>query len=41
MKGLNKLGVLDEFLLQVKKENPKYYEVWNTRMKDYLEKGIK
>ncbi|MBY6796509.1 protein kinase [Clostridium botulinum] len=41
MKGLNKLDVLDEFLLQVKKEEPKYYDLWSTRMKDYLEKGIK
>ncbi|EJO5347529.1 protein kinase [Clostridium botulinum] len=41
MKGLNKLEVLDEFLLQVKKENPKYYNLWNTRMKEYLERGIK
>ncbi|KOR25128.1 protein kinase [Clostridium sp. L74] len=41
MKGLNKLDVLDEFLLQVKKEDKKYYDLWSTRMKDYLEKGIK
>ncbi len=41
MKGLNKLDVLDEFLLQVKKEDKKYYDLWNTRMRDYLERGIK
>lgn len=41
MKGLNKLDVLDEFLLQVKNENKKYYDLWNTRMRDYLENGVK
>lgn len=41
MKGLNKLKVLDEFLLQVKKEDQKYYDLWSIRMKDYLKKGIK
>ncbi|APF26919.1 putative protein kinase [Clostridium sporogenes] len=41
MKGLNKLKVLDEFLLQVGKEDQKYYDLWSIRMKDYLEKGIK
>ncbi|KGO14833.1 protein kinase [Clostridium botulinum] len=41
MKGLNKLKVLDNFLIQVEKEEPKYYDLWSTRMKDYLEKGIK
>ncbi|HDK7176326.1 TPA: protein kinase [Clostridium botulinum] len=41
MKGLNKLKVLDEFLLQVKKEDQKYYDLWSIRMQDYLEKGIK
>lgn len=41
MKGLNKLDVLDEFLLQVKKEDKKYYELWNTRMREYLENGVK
>ncbi|MGO5093249.1 protein kinase [Clostridium sp. LCP25S3_F10] len=41
MKGLNKLKVLDEFLLQVKKEDKKYYELWNTRMREYLENGVK
>ncbi len=41
MKGLNKLKVLDEFLLQVKKEDQKYYDLWSIRMQDYLERGIK
>ncbi|NEZ46956.1 protein kinase [Clostridium niameyense] len=41
MKGLNKLGVLDKFLNQVKKENKKYYKQWNVRIKRYLQKGIK
>ncbi|MET7038980.1 protein kinase [Clostridium botulinum] len=41
MKGLNKLKVLDDFLIQVEKEEPKYYNLWSTRMKEYLEKGIK
>ncbi|APC78536.1 hypothetical protein [Clostridium botulinum] len=41
MKGLNKLKVLDDFLIQVEKEELKYYNLWSTRMKDYLEKGIK
>ncbi|ACQ51928.1 protein kinase [Clostridium botulinum] len=41
MKGLNKLKVLDDFLIQVEKEEPKYYNLWSIRMKDYLEKGIK
>ncbi len=41
MKGLNKLKVLDDFLIHVEKEELKYYNLWSTRMKDYLEKGIK
>ncbi|NFL56687.1 protein kinase [Clostridium botulinum] len=41
MKGLNKLKVLDDFLIHVEKEEPKYYDLWSTRMKEYLEKGIK
>ncbi|BDB00987.1 protein kinase [Clostridium botulinum] len=41
MKGLNKLKVLDDFLTQVEREEPKYYNLWSTRMKNYLEKGIK
>ncbi|MCW6111189.1 protein kinase [Clostridium sporogenes] len=41
MKGLNKLKVLDEFLLHVKKEDQKYYDLWSIRMQDYLERGIK
>lgn len=41
MKGLNKLKVLDDFFIQVEKEERKYYNLWSTRMKEYLEKGIK
>ncbi|WMJ80823.1 protein kinase [Clostridium sp. MB40-C1] len=41
MKGLNKLGVLDEFLSVVKEESPENYELWNSRIRQYLEKGIK
>lgn len=41
MKGLNKIKVLDEFLNQVKKEDSKYYKLWNTRMRTYLEEGTK
>ncbi|ABS41643.1 hypothetical protein [Clostridium botulinum] len=41
MKGLNKLKVLDDFLIHVEKEESKYYDLWSTRMKEYLEKGIK
>ncbi len=41
MKGLNHLGVLDEFLSVVRHEAPETYELWNFRFKQYLEKGIK
>ncbi|MCY6484164.1 protein kinase [Clostridium aestuarii] len=41
MKGLNKLGVLDEFLSAVNDECPEAYKLWNFRMKQYLDKGIK
>ena len=41
MKGLNNLGVLDEFLSVVNDENPEIYELWNFRFKQYLEKNIK
>ncbi|MCY6371723.1 protein kinase [Clostridium ganghwense] len=41
MKGLNKLGVLDEFLSVVNNECPEIYELWNFRIKQYLDKGIK
>lgn len=41
MKGLNKLGVLEEFLEVVKDTDPKNYKLWNFRMTQYLEKGIK
>lgn len=41
MKGLNNLGVLDEFLTVVSDENSEFYELWNFRFKQYLEKNIK
>ena len=41
MKGLNNLGVLDEFLSVLRNEEPKIYELWNFRFKQYLEKNIK
>jgi len=41
MKGLNNLGVLDEFLSVVKAENFEIYELWNFSFSQYLEKNIK
>lgn len=41
MKGLNKLGVLDEFLFIVKCEYPQIYGLWSSRIYQYLKKGIK
>ena len=41
MKGLNNLGVIDEFLSVVIDEEPEIYELWNFRFKQYLEKDIK
>lgn len=41
MKGLNKLGVLDEFLSVVKEESPETYELWNYKIQQYFQKGIK
>ncbi|MBU3143605.1 protein kinase [Clostridium sp. CF012] len=41
MKGLNNLGVLDEFLLVVRAESSEIYELWNFNFKQYLEKTIK
>ena len=41
MKGLNNLGVLDEFLSVVSDENPEIYELWNLKFKQYLEGIIK
>lgn len=41
MKGLNKLGVLDDFLEVVREADPKSYKLWSFRMTEYLEKGIK
>ncbi|MBU3114224.1 protein kinase [Clostridium lacusfryxellense] len=41
MKGLNNLGVIDEFLSVVQVERPKTYELWNFRFKQYLEENIK
>lgn len=41
MKGLNKRGVLDEFLNVVKQEQPDYYDFWNYKIRRYLENNIK
>ena len=41
MKGLNNLGVVDEFLSIVSEENPEIYELWNSKFKQYLEENIK
>jgi len=41
MKGLNNLGVIDEFLAVVSDERPKTYELWNFKFNQYLEKNIK
>ena len=38
MKGLNNLGVLEEFLSVVRDENSEIYELWNFNFKQYLEK---
>ncbi|MEY8764764.1 MULTISPECIES: protein kinase [Clostridium] len=41
MKGLGKLGVLDDFLEIVKKEYNENYKKWNFKIRRYLKKGIK
>ncbi|OBR95456.1 hypothetical protein CLRAG_08480 [Clostridium ragsdalei P11] len=41
MKGLDKLGVLDEFLEFVKEDYGEVYEDWNYKIKRYLCRGIK
>jgi len=41
MKGLNNLGVIDQFLSVVCDECHKTYELWNFRFSQYLEKNIK
>jgi serine/threonine protein kinase len=41
MKGLNRLGVIEEFLSVVHQENFNLYKLWNFRFKQYLEKNIK
>lgn len=41
MKGLNNLGVLDEFLSVVSEVDSEFYELWNFNFKLYLEKTIK
>jgi RIO-like serine/threonine protein kinase len=41
MKGLNRLGVIEEFLSVVHQENFSLYKLWNFRFKQYLEKNIK
>ncbi|KAA8676334.1 serine/threonine protein kinase [Clostridium sp. MT-14] len=41
MKGLSKLGVLDNFLEIVKKEYSEDYGKWNFKIRRYLRRGIK
>lgn len=41
MKGLNKLGALEEFLSVIKDESYETYVLWNSRIKQYLDQGIK
>ncbi|WP_035291006.1 hypothetical protein [Clostridium sp. KNHs214] len=41
MKGLNKIGVLGDFLKVVKEEEMEYYNLWNFRIKRYLDRNIK
>ena len=41
MKGLNKYGVLEEFLEFIREKNEKAYKFWKYRMDLYLKKNIK
>lgn len=41
MKGLNRLGVLEEFLTTVRTQDPEIYKLWDFRFKQYLQKNIK
>lgn len=41
MKGLNRLGVIEEFLDLVRAQDFEIYKLWNFRFKQYLEKNIK
>ncbi|MBK5241519.1 protein kinase [Clostridium sp.] len=41
MKGLNRLGVIEEFLTVVRTQDFEIYKLWNFRFKQYLEKNIK
>ncbi|MGK0466772.1 MAG: serine/threonine protein kinase [Clostridium sp.] len=41
MKGLNRLGVIEEFLSVVHEVDFGFYKLWNFRFKQYLEKNIK
>lgn len=41
MKGLNNLGVLEEFLEGVKAVDTEIYEFWSLKIHQYLDKGIK
>ena len=41
MKGLNKLGVIDDFLSVVREHYPATYKLWDFNFNQYLEKGIK
>ncbi|MCA1074908.1 protein kinase [Clostridium bowmanii] len=41
MKGLNNLGVLNEFLSVVSEVDPEFYKLWDSNFKQYLETTIK
>ncbi|MGH4139987.1 protein kinase [Clostridium sp.] len=41
MKGLNNLGVLDQFLLVVSEIDTEFYELWDSSFKQYLENNLK
>ena len=41
MKGLNNLGVVEEFLSVVSEKRPRTYKLWSYRFNQYLEKNIK
>jgi hypothetical protein len=41
MKGLYKLGVLDEFLKIVKEQYNQVYREWSFKIKRYLYRGVK
>ena len=41
MKGLNNLGVIDEFLSVVSEKRPKTYKFWSFKFNQYLKENIK